>query len=394
MILPKLLSFLALVTFAFAYFSPKQLEIIDLHYKIQPKHSNSRDNEIRTFYSILSVPQNVNDDKLEKAYKKLSRKWHPDKFINKDTKERLKAERKFETLSIIISILRDVERRKNYDYFLKKGFPIWDKSKSRYVFKNRSKPTFTLTIGFILLISSIGQLIIKKLNKSQKNKRIEKILRDVRWKADNMTKQDQMNNKIMELPDNFEMNNTLSNYSVDDKLVTYCGKIFIVKPDRSVLLYDDDSIDVENQQEMNDLVKKIVESGHFNLYGFQKKQLNRKERRQVEKENKNNQSDDEQNDIIEKLVQFKEDDSSLKFSDLYLAKMFIISWNTTLGKLILKSKQTGELEDDNNNDNAYNNTTVAKELEKIEEFESIDTSKTKDGKIILKNGKVLHSRKK
>lgn len=376
-------------TFVSAYFSPTQLEILDLHYKIQPKNGGGK--EVRSFYSVLSVPPNVKEDKLEKAYKKLSRKWHPDKFIRADAKERRKAERKFETLSLIISILRDVERRKNYDYFLKRGFPVWDESKARYVFKNRSKPTFKIVLAIVLILTTIGQLIVSKLNKSQKNKRIEQILRDVRWKADNMTRQDQNTNKIMELPDDYEMTNGIETpiYSVDDRLVTYCGKVFIVKPDRSVLLYNNENFNVEDQQEMNDLVKKIVESGHFNLYGFQKKPMNRKERRHVEKEKKKSDDADIDSDIVEHLVQFREDESGFQITDLFVVKLVFGVWNLTVGKIFSGAPALDKI------DKAEENHTKDQANdEDAQSYDIIDLKKENDGNIILPNGKVLHSRKK
>lgn len=403
MLRSKFISLLLLATLAFAYFSPKQLEILDLHYKIQPKKSNGE--PTRNFYSILNVPANVDEEQLEKAYKKLSRKWHPDKFVRAEMKERRKAERKFETLSLVMSILRDVERRKNYDYFLKRGFPVWDENKSRYVFKNRSKPTFKVVIVSLLVFATLAQIVIKKLNTNQKNKRIEKILRDVRWKADNMSKQDNQTNKIMELPDDFEMGSmSIPSYSIDDKLVTYCGRVFIVKPDRSVLLYNDESIDTENQQEMNDLVKKIIDSGHFNLYGFQKKPTNRKERRQQNRESKKGGASDE-DDILDLLVQFRTEESSLKLSDLLVFKIPIKLWNIILGQLNTirnfenlssgscesKTPHVGGVEKETREEGDDEQEKEAKK----EGYEIVNKPRdSKDGKIVLPNGKVLHSRRK
>lgn len=375
MIVSKLVSILLLSAFAFAYFTQKQLELVDLHYKIQPKSGN---NKIRTFYSVLSVPQNVNHIELEKSYKKLSRKWHPDKFLNKPAKERKQAERKFETLSLIVSVLRDVESRKNYDYFLRKGFPIWNSSKSRYVFPNRAKPSLLLSMGIILLILSFGQFIILKLNKSQKNKRIAKIIRDVKWKADNMTKQDESKNKIVELPSDFEVSEFNSDYSFDDRLVAYCDKLFIVKSDTSILLYNEE-IDVNNENEINEIVKNIIDSGHFNLCGFHKKPMNRKERRQ----NDVKKVISEDNDIMDKLVIFKEDDSGLKVDDFFIPKLFFGLWNVIINKIM-------KVKDVENN----GKTSDVEDHKKISDMENIDIKKNKDGEIALPNGKVLHSRKK
>lgn len=375
----RIFSLLLLASFAFAYFSPTQLEILNLHYKIQPKDIKTK-NDVRTFYSILSVKPSVTENELESAYRKLSRKWHPDKFIRAEAKERRRAERKFETLSLVISILRDVERRKSYDYFVKNGFPVWDDKKAKYIFKNRYKPNLTFVLLFLAVLTSIGQIILLKLNRAQKNKRVEQILRDVRWKADHMTQKDLNSNKIMELPDDYELNADFSSYSVDDKLVTYCGKVFIVKPDRSVLLYNDDSINVENEQEMNDLVKNIIESGHFNLYGFQKKEMNRKERRQIGKTKQKDSED--QDDVLSKLVQFKEEDTRLKITDLYLVKIALGIWNRSFGRMFLDSSEVIAVVESTGDD------------EQTDDDDTDVVKKDKNGNIVLPNGKVLHSRKK
>lgn len=397
--LVKYIYLFLLISFVSAYFSPAQLEILDLHYKIQPKGS-SKDKNIRTFYSLLNVKPNVNNDELESSFRKLSRKLHPDKFIKADPKERRKAERKFETLSLVMTILRDVNRRKNYDYFIKNGFPTWDNNKAKYIFKNRSKPNFLFTILIIIILSSIGQILILKLNKSQKDKRISKILRDVKWKADHMNINDNNNeNKILELPDNFDISNNSnfsSNYSVDDKLVIYCDKVFIVKPDRSVLLYNDETFNVNDESSMNDLIKKIIDSGFFNLYGFDKKsEMNRKERREFEKQNKKDSKNDDLNNVISKLVQFKEDDSNLKFSDLYLAKLFLSIWNSTIGKVISNGDDSNN--QDNNNEAKNETENSSDSSDEVSESNGIESKpkslNAKNEKLILNNGKSIRSRK-
>lgn len=354
------------VTSVWSYLSPAQLEILDLHYKIQPKNVKGNNTpEMRTFYSILSVPSNVGDEELEKTYKKLTRKWHPDKFARKDQKVRKQAERKYETITLVVNILRDIERRKNYDYFLKNGFPVWDEQRHSYVFKNRSKPSFMVVMVFLLTVLTLGQIGLKKLNKSQANKRIQKILRDVRWKADN---QEQRNQKVMELPDDFGVSETPI-YSTDDKLVTYCGRVFIVKPDKSVLLYNDDSLDPEDEASMNEVIKKILDSGHFNLYGFEKRPMNRRERRSEKKQ----KDTDAESDVMEKLVQFKEDDSPLELSSLLVLKPFFSILSFFKKDPVTKTPES---------------------TKDSEEIEPVEQRVAKDGTITLPNGTVLHSRKK
>lgn len=110
-----------------------------------------------TFYSFLGVKPTANNEDINKAYRSLSRKIHPDKArstwlanynkpkrpnskqgakptvhvqkdkkpsqseINKFNKE---ASARFERLSLVTNVLRGPERER-YDHFLKNGFPAW-----------------------------------------------------------------------------------------------------------------------------------------------------------------------------------------------------------------------------------------------------------------------------
>lgn len=62
-------------------------------------------------YDILQVPTDATDMDIKKAYKNLSRKWHPDK--NPDNKE--EATTKFQEISEAYAILGDPEKREAYD---------------------------------------------------------------------------------------------------------------------------------------------------------------------------------------------------------------------------------------------------------------------------------------
>ena len=65
------------------------------------------------YYKILFLTKNATDKDIKKAYRKLARKWHPDKNLN----NKKEAENKFKIISEAYSILSDPEKKKHYDMF-------------------------------------------------------------------------------------------------------------------------------------------------------------------------------------------------------------------------------------------------------------------------------------
>ena len=61
------------------------------------------------YYEILGVPRNASQDKIQSAYRKLARKYHPD--INKEKG----AEDKFKQVGEAYEVIGDAEKRKKYD---------------------------------------------------------------------------------------------------------------------------------------------------------------------------------------------------------------------------------------------------------------------------------------
>jgi molecular chaperone DnaJ len=66
----------------------------------------------KNYYNILGVDKGVSDGDLKKAYRKLSKKYHPD--LNPDNKE---AEEKFKDIAEAYDVLSNKEKRQNYDMF-------------------------------------------------------------------------------------------------------------------------------------------------------------------------------------------------------------------------------------------------------------------------------------
>ncbi|MCF0188303.1 MAG: molecular chaperone DnaJ [Bacteroidaceae bacterium] len=66
----------------------------------------------RDYYDVLGVQKNASEDEIKKAYKKLAIKYHPDR--NPDNKE---AEEKFKEAAEAYDVLRDPQKRAQYDQF-------------------------------------------------------------------------------------------------------------------------------------------------------------------------------------------------------------------------------------------------------------------------------------
>ena len=64
----------------------------------------------KDFYAILGVPQDADDAAIKKAYRKLARKYHPDKNPGDAA-----AEKKFKEIGEANSVLSDQEQRQEYD---------------------------------------------------------------------------------------------------------------------------------------------------------------------------------------------------------------------------------------------------------------------------------------
>ena len=69
------------------------------------------------YYELLGVSKTATDDEMKKAYRKLAKKYHPDK--NPGNKE---AEEKFKLISEAYAVLSNPEKKKQYDQFGMGGF--------------------------------------------------------------------------------------------------------------------------------------------------------------------------------------------------------------------------------------------------------------------------------
>ncbi len=72
---------------------------------------------MNNYYEILEVSKNASKEVIEKAYKVLAKKYHPD--LQEESQKKI-AEEKMKLINEAYEILSDDERRKNYDIQLEK----------------------------------------------------------------------------------------------------------------------------------------------------------------------------------------------------------------------------------------------------------------------------------
>lgn len=65
----------------------------------------------RDFYEVLGVPRDADKDEIQRAFRKLARRYHPD--VNKDPE----AEERFKEINEAFSVLSDPDQRARYDRF-------------------------------------------------------------------------------------------------------------------------------------------------------------------------------------------------------------------------------------------------------------------------------------
>lgn len=71
----------------------------------------------KTLYELLEVSEGASIEVIEKAYKVLAKKYHPD--LQQTSEGKAEAETKMKEINEAYSILSDMQKRKSYDVELK-----------------------------------------------------------------------------------------------------------------------------------------------------------------------------------------------------------------------------------------------------------------------------------
>lgn len=69
------------------------------------------------YYAVLEVPRTASPDEIQKAYRKLARKYHPDLHNDKSDREKEKVKQRFQEIQHAYDVLNDAEKREMYDRF-------------------------------------------------------------------------------------------------------------------------------------------------------------------------------------------------------------------------------------------------------------------------------------
>ena len=71
-------------------------------------------------YKILDIPETATDEEVKSAYRKLAKKYHPDKYVDSPLKD--VADEKMKEINEAYEILSDENKRKSYNKIYQEYF--------------------------------------------------------------------------------------------------------------------------------------------------------------------------------------------------------------------------------------------------------------------------------
>jgi len=162
--------FLTVMAVSIMAWSAEDQEILKVNYELQNDYPGM------TFYEFMKLEKGPKSSlkEINKQFKKLSVKFHPDKAKGKKAKKI--AQKNFERLSLVMNILKNSSKDR-YDFFLKNGFPKYKNNRFLY---ERFKPGLIFTFVFLFIIIGVAHYIILRISTSQDRKRIENLIDQIK----------------------------------------------------------------------------------------------------------------------------------------------------------------------------------------------------------------------
>ncbi|PIA15549.1 chaperone J-domain-containing protein [Coemansia reversa NRRL 1564] len=108
------------------------------------------------WYELLKISPKSTVDEINRSYRQLSKKYHPDKLNRLGSERGAVEEKRFQRIGLVVNILRNKESRKRYNFFRKNGVPVW--RGTGYLYR-RWRPGFiTVVFGLLLFVSAMQYL--------------------------------------------------------------------------------------------------------------------------------------------------------------------------------------------------------------------------------------------
>ncbi len=91
----------------------------------------------KNYYDILGVAKNATSEEINKAYKKLAIKWHPDRHASESEEKQKEAAEKFKEITEAHDVLQDMQKRAQYDTYGSTNFSGgWQADNMEDIFQN------------------------------------------------------------------------------------------------------------------------------------------------------------------------------------------------------------------------------------------------------------------
>lgn len=168
------LAALLLPVLAFA-FEQIDIDLFKLHDAVQKDLGKDFD-----FYKWLGVKPSANHKDIVSAYRKVSRKIHPDRNPGPGADER------FARFNQVYKVLRS-EARDRYNYYLSKGFPNLNESTETWSYK-RFRPNLAFVLVLLAVLGSVVELFSRKTSARRQRDYFAALIADARAKAAEQSK--------------------------------------------------------------------------------------------------------------------------------------------------------------------------------------------------------------